>query len=107
LYNYYKGLIALRMQYPVLRKAPRSSYQFLPCQNELAIGFWIDKKLSGAANDLVVLMNGDTKKSIPFKLPHGDWAAIVDKKKAGTEIIQNNFSGEIVIPPTSGMVLIK
>ncbi|MBC8184414.1 pullulanase [candidate division KSB1 bacterium] len=107
LYNYYKGLIALRKKYSVLRKAPRESFELLANKNEFGVGFWINKKLSGAKNDIVVLMNGDPKKSIKFKLPQGEWSAIVNGEKAGTEIIQKNIQGEIEIGQTSGLVLVK
>ncbi|OQX95136.1 hypothetical protein B6I21_06990 [candidate division KSB1 bacterium 4572_119] len=107
LYNYYKGLIALRKKYPVLSKAPRQSFEFLKCDNELAIGFLIHKNHSGGNNDILVLMNGDPKTPVKFKLPEGDWATLVNAEKSGTEILRNKIQGEIQIPATSGMVCIR
>jgi len=107
LYNYYKGLIKLRKKFSVLRKAPRESYKFLTCKNEFGVGFWIQKKTSGAKKEIMVLMNGDANNSITFKLPKGEWDVIVNEEKSGTEILQNNIQGEIKISQTSGMVLVK
>lgn len=107
LYNYYKGLIELRKKYSVLREAPRKSYKFLDCKNEFGICFWIDKKLSGAENDIVVLMNGDPKNSVHFELPDGEWSVIVNEQKAGVDIIQAGVAGELQLAPTAGVVMIK
>ena len=107
LYDYYQGLIRLRKKYPALRKAPRESFSFLRCQNEFGVGFWIKKALSGSEKDILVLINGDTKKSIKFKLPEGKWNVIVNEEKAGLEIIKSEIFGELEIPPTSGKVLIR
>lgn len=106
LYQYYKGLIKLRKKYPVLRKAPRESIKFLNCENEFGIGYWIDKTISGVENDIVVLMNGDPKNSIKFKLPNGEWSVIVNEEKAGVDIIQAGLAGELQLAPTSGIVMI-
>lgn len=107
LYDYYKGLIQLRKDYPVLSKSPRKSVKFLRCSNPLGIGFWIDKKKSGTKFDILVLMNGNPSKPVKFRLPNGQWDVIVNDKKAGTAIIENNIQGEIKIPGTSGMVLVQ
>ena len=76
-------------------------------KTEFGIGFFVNKNISGAKNDIVVLMNGDPQKTVNFTLPSGEWSVIVNAKKAGTDIIENKIQGKIVIQPTSGMVLIK
>ncbi|HDQ00367.1 MAG TPA: pullulanase [bacterium] len=107
LYDYYQGLIQLRKTFPVLRKAPRTAVHFLPNKNEFAIGYWIDKAKANATKDVVVLMNGYPKRAVRFKLPHGEWDLIVDEEKAGVSPLRTGLSGEVVIQPTSGLVLIK
>ena len=88
-------------------RARRKSFKFLACKNEFGIGFWIDKKLSGAENDIVVLMNGDPTNSVHFELPDGEWSIIVNEEKAGVDIIQAGVVGELQLTPTSGMVMVK
>ena len=107
LYDYYKGLIALRKTHPALRKSQRKGIHFLKCENEFGLGFWIDKGSSGDTHDILVLMNADPIKKVKFKIPEGSWSIVVDGKHAGVDIIDTNLSGEIEVPTTTGLVLVK
>jgi len=107
LFNYYKGLIALRKAHPALRKSMRKDIHFLKCDNEFGIGFWIDKKSSGDTYNFLVLMNADPKKNVKFKIPVGQWSLVVDGERAGVDILENGFSDEIEVTPTSGLVLVR
>jgi len=107
LYQYYKGLIALRKTHPGFRRARVEDIHFLPCENDFGLGFYIDKKYAGDSHDIIVLMNGNWKEPAMFTLPTGLWHIIVNEATAGTTIIKKNLCGNLKIPPTSGMVLLK
>jgi len=107
LYDYYKGLIALRKAHPALRRSDRYDIHFLKCQNEFGLGFWIGKKSSGDTNDFLVLINADPKQKVTFKIPPGVWSLVVDGEMAGVDILKSNFSDSVEIDPTTGLVFIR
>lgn len=107
LYDYYQGLIALRKSHPAFRKSQRKDIHFLNCDNEFGLGFWIAKTSSRDIHDFLVLMNADPIKKVSFKIPEGTWSLVVNGIRAGVDIIEQGFSGEIEIPPTTGLVLMK
>jgi len=107
LYDYYKGLLALRKTHPALRQSRREDIHFLHCNNEFGLGFWIDRKSSGDSHDILVLMNADPKKKVKFQIPAGQWSLVVNSKRAGVKILKPGISGEIVVPPTTGFVFLN
>jgi len=107
LYDYYRGLIALRKKHPALRNAKRKEIHFLKCDNEFGLGFWIEKSSSGDSHDILVLMNASPTESVKFNIPDGQWDLVVDGNRAGVEVLQANQSGTTAVPPTSGLVLIR
>jgi pullulanase len=107
LYDYYKGLIALRKASPALRRSQRKDIHFLKCDNEFGLGFWIAKTTSRDAHDFLVLINADPNKKVNLKIPEGQWSLVVNGTRAGVDILKEGFSGEIEIPPSTGLVLVK
>jgi pullulanase/glycogen debranching enzyme len=107
LYDYYKGLIALRKAHPALRQSRREDIHFLECNNEFGLGFWIDKNSSGDRHDILVLMNADPNKKVTFEMPAGKWSLVVNGKRAGVKFLKQGISGEIIVPATTGLVLLK
>lgn len=107
LFDYYRGLIRVRKTHPAFRISARNDIQFLECKNEFGLGFWINKKSSGDTHNLLVLMNGNSEEEATFSMPEGNWSMIVNGDLAGTKIIQENMAGDIVVPATSGMILIQ
>jgi len=107
LYDYYKGLIALRKAHPALRQSERENIHFLKCKNEFGLGFWIDKKPSGDAHDILVLINADPMKTVKFKIPSGQWSLVANEKAAGNDVLKSGMSGMIEVTPTTGLILIR
>lgn len=106
LVNYYLGLIALRKAHPALRRSAKADLKFMPVERPFALGYRISKKSSGDRHDFVVLLNGNSQASVVFQVPAGDWEVVVDAVRAGTKgLIRANSGMNIVVPPTSGMVL--
>jgi pullulanase/glycogen debranching enzyme len=101
LYQYYKGLIALRKKYPAFRSTPKSNISFLNCENEFGLGFHIQ---SMQESSFIVIMNGHHAEDASFKLPEGKWALITNDRQAGIEVIGNGLTGHITVAPTTGMI---
>ena len=103
LFNYYKGLIELRKTFDVFRRAEYIDVHFLKItSNPFAIGYSIKNK----NQNFIVLFNADPKLDEKFSLPEGKWEVLVNENSAGT-IPLGNISGEVVLKPSTGMVLKK
>ncbi len=101
LYQYYKGLIALRKMYPAFRKSHKSNISFLDCENEFGLGFHIQPKQKPS---FIVMMNGHPTKHASFKLADGKWDLLTNEQQAGNEVIKAGITGHISVAPTTGMV---
>jgi pullulanase len=103
LFDYYKGLIRLRNEYPAFRRAAYEDVHFFEItDNDFAAGFLINHE----GNSFIVLMNANTELEEEFIIPEGEWEIIVDPDKAGIESLKN-ISEKIILPPSSGFVLRK
>ncbi|MFN4191269.1 MAG: alpha-1,6-glucosidase domain-containing protein, partial [Pseudothermotoga sp.] len=108
-FEYHKGLIELRKSHPAFRMRTsqeiREHIQFLETPKK-TVGFTI----RGYANndpweEIVVIYNGDIDYH-QISLPEGEWSVVVDKNKAGTEILYT-VQGTIKIPPISAVVMFR
>lgn len=104
---YYQGLVRLRKAHPAFRCSPRKSIRFLETADPFAIGFMLQKNGSGDANDFLVLVNGNRDARVQFRLPRGPWKVVVDQQKAGTEELRTFNEAAILLPASSGMVLMR
>jgi len=103
LFEYYRGLIALRRKFPLLRKAGIEQYRFLEPPTPVASGFIV-----GAKKELAVLVNANREKAADYHLPPGGaWRVLVNGESAGTKTL-GRFDGEhIAVPPSQCMVLLR
>ncbi|MCX8009906.1 MAG: DUF3459 domain-containing protein, partial [Ignavibacteria bacterium] len=105
LFNYYKGLIRLRKQFPQLRKSRLENLTFLTdSKNPFAVGYI--SKMEGE-KDLLVFVNGDSKNISGVKLPDGQWQVLADGKKVYQNIERKIVAGTLKLNPTEGIILIK
>lgn len=103
LVDYYRGLIALRKKYTALRQTPGNLILFADGSNPLALSFKIGQK----DLELLVLINAHQEESAEFVLPKGDWHILVNGDKASAEPQMKLTEPDIILPPTTGMVLMK
>lgn len=103
LIEYYKGLIKLRKENVEFRRAKIDNIHFF---DELKNSFSIGYSVKIHKTEFIVLMNADQNSSELFSLPNGDWDILVNADKAGVDVIQS-ISGNVEIPPISGIVLRK
>jgi pullulanase len=99
IYQYYKGLIALRRANPQLRLRTaddiRSRLTFIDLDINETVGYRVD--------DTLVIYSAN-RDDITVNLPDGEWDIYVNLEKAGTEIL-GTVSGEIIIPRLSALIL--
>lgn len=99
LVNYYKGLIQLRKTYPAIRKSTPKEYEFFDLGQTVAVGYILK-------NDLIIVLNGESEKSVSLILPDGQWKILANHSHVDLEGIET-VEKEILIRPTSGIVLVK
>lgn len=106
LFEYYKGLIALRKAHPQLSSFTYDELEFLSDnKNPFGVGYFlnpIDYK------PIVVYCNGSRDLTSEIELPHGDWVVLADNnkvysKKDKPKIITNRLK----LNPTEGIILIR
>lgn len=107
-YEYYKGLIALRKAHPAFRMRTqeqiKEAIEILSYKNKRVVPFIIDGTI---ANDpwekILVIFNGGAS-TFEYNLPEGEWNVVVDSQTAGTSTLYT-LTGTIKLTPTSALVL--
>ena len=105
LFDYYQGLIELRKAHPAFRRTPSEKIEFLHSSANFAIGYLLPRQSCGDSRNFVVLLNSDPNEPAQFTLPDGCWLKVTDANRAGTREFGEQCTGEISIPPSSGMIL--
>jgi len=108
LYEYYKGLIALRRRHPIFCSAPRKAVQFFDTEDNFLIAFKLGPtKFPGKQKRFIVALNGNPQKSNDIVLPPGTWNIIADAEQVGMDEPMRTVTGKVVVPPTSGLILME
>ncbi len=110
LYNYYKGLIELRKQFPIFSSAPKEAVEFLNTDDDFVVAFKLDvrkAKTITPKNSFVVIFNGDSIKTANVMLPKGTWKIIADERKISLKKPISVVAKNIPVPPTSGIILMS
>lgn len=107
LFDYYRGLIALRRAYPAFRRTPGERMEFLHTKTHHALGYFLPPQPSGDESSFVVLLNANSKSPAIFHLPDGSWQKVVDENHAGAEVFGESLRRKVILPSRSAMVLLK
>ncbi|MDB5025123.1 MAG: pulA [Mucilaginibacter sp.] len=108
-FNYYKGLIALRRNHPAFRMRSTQMIQrhlrFLDTKDPDIIAY----QISGYANgdgwkNILVIFNGNTADK-RFTIPKGNWILATDEHAVSESGIRNINTSEIVLPATTAYIL--
>ena len=103
LFDYYKGLIALRGKYDAFRRADYADIKFIDSKNNtFALGY----NLNYRDDEFIILFNASTEKAEEFTLPEGEYEVLVNPAIAGIEAIET-MTGKIKLETSSGYVLKK
>jgi len=106
LFEYYRGLIQLRLNAPALRKAEPREINFDRFGNSLFVGFSINGKSSGDIFDYYVALNANWSGTVSVDLPSGSWELLVNRHMATSQAI-DIVRDTLKVPAKSGMILRK
>ncbi|MFZ2960317.1 MAG: alpha-amylase family glycosyl hydrolase [Candidatus Ozemobacteraceae bacterium] len=103
-FQYYKGLIGLRMKYDNFKRVVALNNQTLEWMQP-ANGRALGMLLKGDTNFLV-LMNSDANEWVKFNLPDGkDWIIVANGEKVDDSGLIGTAKGEYNVPPLTGVIL--
>ena len=108
-FDYYKGIIALRKNHPAFRMTRtemiRENLEFLDIPGENFIAYQIKNNANGDRwKNILVLLNGsDLNKT--FSLPPGNWTLVSDGSKVSESGIGRNRSAVMTIPAMTAFIL--
>jgi len=103
LFEYYQGLIKLRKKHDAFRKANFESYKFIPIKGK---EFSLVYELNHKNKKYYVAFNADPKSKLKIELPEGWWEILADDKSS-QGLTKKSVNGTIILPPSSGIVLLK
>ena len=108
-YNYYKGLIALRKAYPgfsiATKEESKERLNVINTGNDDDIIEFEIKPSDTDKNDIIVIYN-PTDKSQKISLPDGKWGVYANGGKAGTTKFET-VNGKVTVKKISAAILIK
>lgn len=110
-YEYYRGLIALRLANPEFRMKTsadiRKNLYFLDMPNAGMVGYVLKGSgTSEAADKFVVIFNARAEKET-VQLPGSGWNVLVDETRAGATTLRKISGDKAEIAPRSAMVLTR
>lgn len=110
-FNYYKGLIALRKAHPAFRlytaKQIQKSLSFMEGLGPNIVGYKLNYNgRKESWHYIIVLFNGN-KESRQIEIEEGNWQVVVNDKQAGIEVVEKVAGGKITIAGRSALILIK
>ena len=108
-FEYYKGLVALRKHHPAFRmpstKMIRRNLKFMETGDPGIIAYRISNNANGDSwKNILVILNGNAA-SKTVKIPAGNWTLAADENTIKEKWVKTDLSGSIVIPGTAAYVL--
>ncbi|MHC1738890.1 MAG: alpha-amylase family glycosyl hydrolase [Ignavibacteriaceae bacterium] len=103
LLNYYKGLIALRKQFPAFTRAAYEDITFFDVPHH---PFALSFSLTYKGDDFYFIFNADSVKSHEFHLPTGDWQILASPEKVDLES-KDYIKNKITLTSSEGYILKK
>ncbi|HZY10820.1 MAG TPA: alpha-amylase family glycosyl hydrolase [Bacteroidota bacterium] len=110
LYNYYKGLIALRKLYPIISSGTKNAVEFFETSNDFVIAFQLNKDKAPSpfnTNTLFIILNANFTHETEINLPEGNWKVLANAEEVVVDDTGKIVKEKIIVPPTSGMILLK
>jgi pullulanase len=108
-FDYYKGLVALRKNHPSFRlpstQLVQQHLRFTETNDPLFIAYTLTGVKGDKWKEIVVLLNGD-KKAKQFTLPSGKWMLAGDGNTISEKGLKQ-LSGKIALPGTTAFILFR
>ena len=105
LFEYYKGLIELRLSSPALRKALPSDINFKVYKDPLHVTFSIQTNEELDPYEYFISLNGNPKKEHSIDLLPGNWELIADKNSIKLNKAKITIENSYTLAPSSGVIL--
>jgi pullulanase len=108
-FNYYKGLIALRKNHPAFRMPStqmiQSHLSFLDTKNPDVIAYQISGNANGDSwKNILVIFNGNTADK-RITIAKGNWILAADANAISESGIRNINASVVLLPATSAYIL--
>jgi pullulanase len=108
-FDYYKGLIALRKDHPAFRmpstKMIQSNLRFIETGDAGIIAYQVSNNANGDSwKNIIVVLNGNPSAKT-IKIPTGKWKLVADENKIDEGGIKDVSAGNITVPGTAAYVL--
>ena len=108
-FDYYKGLIALRKDHPAFRmpstKMIQSNLKFIETGDAGIIAYQLSNNANGDSwKNIIVVLNGNPSAKT-IKIPAGKWKLVADESKIDEKGIKDVSAGDISVPGTAAYVL--
>lgn len=104
--DYYKGMIALRKKYELLRLSRaeeiRACLRFLEWSQPNVVAFMLTKE----KEELCVIYNSNQEGKI-VSIPEGEWRVYVKGSRAGLTVLESNPGKEVPIEPISALLMVR
>ena len=109
-YNYYKGLIALRSAHPAFRMSAQEDIQAnLTFMEDVPVGviaFNLGNNANGdTASDITVIHNATDSEQVITLPKSADWKLVANGEVAGTDVIEVVKGDSVTVTPHSSYVL--
>ncbi len=111
LFDYYKGMIALRKAHPAFRlgsaEAVRKHLEFLPVEGSNLVAMRLKDNAGGDGwQDIVVVFNA-LQEAARVAIPEGEYSIAVADGKVGAAAMGKVSGGEVVVSPESALIIYR
>jgi pullulanase len=108
-FDYYKGLIALRKDHPAFRmsstKMIQTNLKFIDTGNPGIIAYRVSNNANGDSwKNILVVLNGNASPQT-IKIPAGKWTLVADENMISEKGLKAIAGGDITMPGTAAYVL--
>ncbi len=108
--DYYRGLIALRMQLPGLQDKTEKAHERILWSKDLennAAALCLDNQGEGSKWENLLMVFNCAEQGQKLRLPEGKWQVLVDGDSSFQWKLRIHISGSCTVPPKSALVLGK
>lgn len=109
-FEYYKGLIALRRAHPAFRMRSQDQVQkhlrFLNLMEPRMLAFLLSDHANDDPSEKILVIYNAYPRARDVHLPHADWTILLNHEKAGTTPLGKPRNNMVTLPARSAMVLV-
>jgi pullulanase, type I len=111
IYEYYKGLIALRKAHPAFWMDKTAMMQedltFLDIQRSCVVGFLLNNHANGDVWDKILVIHNGNEEPVEVEIPDGEWTSVVSDGTIDIKGIKKYSGKKVVVAPVSSFIAYK